>query len=305
MLLKPIVSPPSPGMWIQLQLLGLAGAALRWIEYRGLFAIAARLKRARASDMVVRMHPDVQMVVSSNDAYWLCFMPSGRCYEPEIEALLERLRGLRVLFCDAGANQGYWALMASRRFGWPVVAIEAAAPTAAKLRRNLELNACSNVEVVERALSDRDDLEVEFYFDEIFHAGARVVGTTRGAGTATHVRTITVDTALRSAPSRELTVLKIDVEGQEQAALDGSRETLKGPCLVIYEEHGSVERCRVTERLLADGYQVMFMENGRFVRIRSADDAQSRLRRRSVGYNFAATRDRELRDLIVGHPGST
>ncbi len=113
--------------------------------------------------------------------YWLCFTPKDREYEAEIEALLERFADVTVRFVDAGANIGYWSIMASRRFGWPVVAIEAAQVTAAKLRRNLALNGCETVTVCENAISNADGGFVEFHFDALFHAGAHVVasGTVR------------------------------------------------------------------------------------------------------------------------------
>lgn len=285
LLTKPVLPPVGMPMWLGLQLLGAASVALRPLSHRGLFAIASRVRHFGSADLIVQMHPHVRMYVSPEDAYWLCFVPRSRPYEVEIEALLERFVGFDVQFIDCGANTGYWSIMAARRFGWPVIAVEAAPNTLEKLRRNLDLNEC-RVTVVKKAISSRDGEIVNFAFDPLWHAGARIVDSSE---TSIRVPTITIDTALQYVLPRELTILKIDVEGHEQAALDGARKTLNGSCVVIYEEHGSGQ-CDVTVRLLDEGYSVLFMNRGRFIRIRSGAEARQQLTRPAVGYNFVATR---------------
>jgi FkbM family methyltransferase len=302
MFTKPILSRAGTGFRIYLETLALAGAVLQRFSYRGLFALAARAKwlTPRGSSVVIQVHPSVTLDIPSDDAYWLCFIGRSRTYEPEIEELLTRFADAPVTFVDAGANVGYWSIMASRRFGWQVFAIEAAPATAATLRRNLQLNKCHGVNVLERAVSERDDVALQIRYDRLFHAGARVVNAPAAAlqkGAA--VRSITIDTILKNRPAKGITLIKLDVEGNERAAILGAQHTLTTPCVLVYEEHGSNPECAVTGMLIAWGFEILHFDGRVYNRLATVEQARQHLLVPSAGYNFLASRtDWALRRLL-------
>jgi hypothetical protein len=77
--------------------------------------------------------------------------------EQGIHDALERLLRPGDVFVDAGANVGFYTLLASRLVGptGRVLAIEMMPATADILRQHVAINDCTNVELVEKALSDR------------------------------------------------------------------------------------------------------------------------------------------------------
>lgn len=76
------------------------------------------------------------------------------CYESEVEELLKQLLSETDVCINAGANIGYYSLLA-RYFGKQVVAIEPMPANLKILYRNLKLNGFNDVEVFPMALADR------------------------------------------------------------------------------------------------------------------------------------------------------
>jgi FkbM family methyltransferase len=156
-------------------------------------------------------------------------------YEETLTAILiSHLRpGLTVI--DIGAHVGLHTLMFSRRVGpmGQVLAVEPSPASACLLRSHIMWNDCHNVEVIEAAVGDRED-QVGFTFHpEATHpygfANSLAYNTEGGAET---VRMTTIDAI---CAGRTPHLIKIDVEGAEQLALRGARETLArcSPILIV------------------------------------------------------------------------
>ena len=81
-----------------------------------------------------------------------------RAREPHVFATLVHLLKPGAIFVDAGANIGFYSVLASRLVGrhGRVLACEMMPDTARRLRRHLKINECRNAEVVEKALSSSD-----------------------------------------------------------------------------------------------------------------------------------------------------
>jgi FkbM family methyltransferase len=143
------------------------------------------------------------------------------------------------ILVDAGANIGVYTLLASRLVGpaGRVIAIEMMPDTAAILRRHVRENGCGNVEIVERALSDRTDDIVVARVPAGRHGQASIaLRETPGAQVAhREVRTITLDDACRGID--RIRLMKLDLEGAELGALAGGRSALTRTELVIFESH--------------------------------------------------------------------
>lgn len=184
----------------------------------------------------------------------------------DIELLLLPLMKNTGSFVDIGANRGSWAGPASRIFS----EVHAFEPNV-QLFRALKLLAPANMKVYRTALSDRSGTAT---FSVPVLDGHQV--DTRGslnsdANPGMAEETITVTTAtLDSLKLRNVDVIKIDVEGHEEATLKGAMETVRRerPCLIveIEERHHLGRSETIIGDLMAAGYAVFFMRGTRIER---------------------------------------
>ena len=139
-----------------------AGArASSLFAHRG-YSIGCRLVSSvvPAREIVVRLNPDALFAFPLGDGYWSLLLDRSYQYEPELNFFLRSVTEVDYTFVDGGANFGLWSvLVSSPEFGrHPVVAIEASAANAARLRRNASLNA-DRFPVLHRALSNRSGVQ--------------------------------------------------------------------------------------------------------------------------------------------------
>jgi FkbM family methyltransferase len=127
---------------------------------------------------------------------------------------------------DVGAHVGFYTLLtASTRPDIRIVAIEADPYNAAALRANVRRAGAGNVEIVEKAASDRSG--VASYQQNLGTVGSSlVVRTGTGPARTIEVPTTTIDDALGDVGGRALLV-KIDVEGAERSVLRGATSSLR------------------------------------------------------------------------------
>jgi FkbM family methyltransferase len=166
----------------------------------------------------------------------LCF--SG-CWESWITLAVARLIRPGWRCVDVGANHGYYTLLMADGAGptGTVVAVEPNTKPAQLLPLTLSVNGMGTwVEVVEKAASDTDGEQLELLIPAHFGLNARIAGRGEGVGAeAVEVETTTVDRLTRSWPRVDL--IKIDVEGAEEAVWRGMQETLaRNPDLIVILE---------------------------------------------------------------------
>ena len=159
---------------------------------------------------------------------------SNRLPGYELPTLKEHLAAAD-LFVDVGANAGFFTLVASRA-GVPVLAIEPSPINLQSLSENIRMAAGPGaVEMLPLALSDR---EGEVYLLGSGQ-GASLVTNWRGVRSTyrTRVRAATLDQVLAGRAGSLL--IKVDVEGAEDAVLRGAYRTLRrSPRPVWLVEHG-------------------------------------------------------------------
>ena len=156
---------------------------------------------------------------------------------------------------DVGANVGLYSLLAAQRVG-PAGRVFAFEPLARNLRflkLHLQLNEVTNVQVVEKAVSDGTGTA---RFSELPSAS---MGRLSGEGTIA-VDTVTLDDFIRAGAAAPQCV-KIDVEGGEASVLLGARETLAKhrPTVFVAIHSRSLHR-RCTDELLTLGYECSDIE---------------------------------------------
>jgi FkbM family methyltransferase len=160
-----------------------------------------------------------------SDGSWAWLI--DRCFEPNQFAFLHSVLRPGMSFIDVGANDGYYSLYASRRVGalGRVLALEPSAREYDRLLDNLRLNGITNVEAV-RAAASRDSGTARLRVAEARHAGHNTLGAfiyETALLREEQVPAVPLDALVATKGLTRIDVMKIDVEGAEQAVLEGAR----------------------------------------------------------------------------------
>ena len=185
------------------------------------------------------------IVGSSNHGCWL------GTYEYENQHLFASLVPMDGVIYDLGANVGFYTLLAATR-AKRVIAVEPVARNLAFLKRHLELNRVSNVEVWSAAAADKEG-------EEPFTAGPNhSMGKLANKGPL--VRTVTLDHLSDACGPPAL--IKVDVEGAEYRVLLGAQQCLAAYHPTIFMSTHSLPLHQACITLLSDsGYDVQQIGN--------------------------------------------
>lgn len=143
------------------------------------------------------------------------------------------------VFVDAGANIGVYTVFAASAVGvnGTVVAVEMMPDTADRLERHVAENALSNVRVERVALTDEPHQTLIATVDEGKYGQARLGATLGRVERTTHQVAVTTSTLdVVTADLSRVRMLKMDLEGAEEAALRGARALLRKTDFVVYEQ---------------------------------------------------------------------
>jgi FkbM family methyltransferase len=238
----------------------------------------------------------VRLRVYLSDGYWVHLLFFAGSYEPEIDAALGQVLRPGMPFIDCGANIGYWSLLAAGGHRARVIAIEPAGRSFERLVENVKLNG-DVVQTRRAAVWSSSGAVLSLVTHAQRHAGASVVNRRERIGVAGYgveeVGTVTLDQIYRECYEGEDSVaIKLDVEDAEVEALSGARELLDScDVFLIYEDHGSDPKCRVTEEILKVPEYGVYRWDGGFVKISSLDDLRRIKVSRHTGYNFFGMRE--------------
>jgi FkbM family methyltransferase len=239
-------------------------------------------------ELTIVLDDEAVFSVPFADSYWSMLLGGAEIYEPEIEGFLKNISGEKYTLVDCGANYGYWSVLASgKNFGSQRgIAIEPSADTFTVLKKNAALNgdrfACMKMAVGARSGSAR--------LSGSKHE-ARAVSDSSGGES---IEMLTLDSLIDRgdiSPGEKI-VVKLDVEGQEIAALSGSTRLLDGDCIVICEDHGSDRHHTVSRYILEQTPLKLFcqdVQSARFESIASVAALDRIKRFRNRGYNVFAT----------------
>jgi FkbM family methyltransferase len=150
----------------------------------------------------------------------------GGCPEPEVSNLMARAVQPGDFVVDGGANVGFFSLLLSKCVGPTgyVYAFEPGQNNLVKLKDNLKLNQCNNVEVIAKPLWNiHETLQLHMCEDGgknslAAHADTRGVDLIESA--------VLNDYATEDA-LQKMKLIKLDIEGAEEKALDGARNFLR------------------------------------------------------------------------------
>ena len=205
----------------------------------------------------------LEILPRSEKYYWL------GTYEPQVlHEIATRLRP-GATYWDVGSHVGYMVAVASRLVGptGTVVAFEPNPENVRRLRRTIELNDLRNVTVRDVALSDCVG-QSQFFLSDSSSMGSLLSGP---FGTPTvPVRTSTVDEELKTVAVPDL--VKIDVEGSEDAVLEGAAKLLRDRRPELIVEVLTPERRREVERRLV-GYRTSMLDRTNMLAMSSPFEA--------------------------------
>jgi len=146
-------------------------------------------------------------------------------FEPfEVELFKQAVRpGMTVV--DVGANIGYYTLLAARLAGpsGTVYAFEPDPRTFTTLDANVRGNGLSNVFLIAKAASDRSDIRELHMSRTAQYSGLYSYAEMDSVVATTPVETVAIDDVLQDDT---VDVIKMDVEGEEAAALRGLSHAL-------------------------------------------------------------------------------
>lgn len=160
-------------------------------------------------------------------------------YEPDVSFAIKHLVRPGSIFVDIGANLGIHSLEASRLMNrqGAVVAIEANPRLAALLRDNVSINGYQSSIRVEEFAAWHEQATVEFSTEENAHrvGGVRIENATNYGATSVSVSAKPVDQLCLNP--KNISAVKIDVEGREAFVIEGMRKTIEAGDFAIIAEY--------------------------------------------------------------------
>jgi FkbM family methyltransferase len=237
----------------------------RWRVHRRA-KLLARRRFLHAPEARVRIRRVGRMTVRLDEFFgWHAFFAG--VFEPATSYTIRKLLTPGDCALDVGANVGYFTMLMARRVGpkGRVIAFEPLPATLQRLRRNLDANRLTGVEVRAHALSDRPG-EAAFFPGPDDHSGVSSLLQHDEADASTTVRCVRLDDELDSIPT--VSLIKVDIEGAELRALRGMRALLERdqPDLVVevtdrwlsHEDGGAQALVASLESLGYRGFRVLY-----------------------------------------------
>ncbi len=198
------------------------------------------------------------------DPEWESWLLSNSCYEPEVVNAMIRFVRPGDFVIDAGANLGFFTVMLSKLVGdaGEVLAFEPDPKFLARLKANLELNDCKNVQTFDKVLWHTDE-DIGFHLNEL-GGYSSVLHYSCGTTASMNVTARSLDSFIEDAPKFRL--IKIDCEGAEERVLHGAEQMLiRGVDFVIAEMNPHLmPHMGTSEKMIRDymaelGYQFFLL----------------------------------------------
>lgn len=179
-------------------------------------------------------------------------------YEPVETKVIKGLVKEGDIIVDAGANIGYYTILLSRAVGskGKVYAFEPGKECFDLLRRNVKLNRCYNVVLINKALSNKEG-KIKFYINEQDKGSSSMLKDSLGT------EVIVEGTTLDKEVTEPIDFMKMDIEGSELQALQGAI-TLLGSCkkIVMEAPEEREDFKEIMKLLVANRYRVKRLDVG-------------------------------------------
>jgi FkbM family methyltransferase len=188
--------------------------------------------RLRPDEVTVRGH---LMRLDPLDS--LLLSVNGTYEEAELDLLRDCIRpGDTIL--DIGGHIGLYTLEASRAAGpdGRVVTFEPSSDNFALLEHNVMVNGCTNVVLVEAAVSYADG-ELTLVLSDDNSGDHQITADVSSGRHTERVRTVAIDSYCRDAAITSVDVVKMDIQGAEPVALAGALRTIEAATdMILFTE---------------------------------------------------------------------
>jgi FkbM family methyltransferase len=176
--------------------------------------------------------------------YRICVSPAGNLgyllgtFEPHLQRAIRQYVATGDTVYDIGANIGYVSLSLAKRVGsrGRVVAFEPVPWNADLLRRNIEDNGITNVQLLEVAASDNCGEAVMRIAGNNPDMASLVWHRNNPSALEIVIKRVVIDDLVEAGTLTEPKFVKIDVEGAEGQVLQGMRSTLAKALPVVFIE---------------------------------------------------------------------
>ncbi len=175
-------------------------------------------------EFLVDIPLDSKIYVSGKDSGLGLFLRTNKTFEPiQTKKFINSIKNGNVVF-DIGANVGYYTVIASKLVGnkGKVYAFEPDKRNFNLLKRNLFLNNCQNVEIINKAIGAKN--KTAFLKLDSGNFGESTLSEKGNVP----VEIVTLDSFCRSKNIKIVDLIKIDVEGGEKDVLSGGNNLFEG-----------------------------------------------------------------------------
>ena len=154
----------------------------------------------------------------------------------ELELISKISKKNKIFLIDCGCNYGFYSFYtASLSDRNSVIAIEASPTTAKDFEKNLNLNKFDNIVLKNSAISDTDDIIINFNESKNDWESS-LTHNEFDESKVSKIRTQKIDTIIKDQKLDEYSLLiKLDIEGHELHALEGAKNTIEKykPIIII------------------------------------------------------------------------
>jgi len=188
----------------------------------------------------------------------------GSACEPVVRKEIVLKEGVAM---DIGANCGMFTIPLAKMLGKKgrVVSIEPDKKNIKLLKKNVELNNLTNVDVVEKGTYSKKG-EMTFYLDD-FGTGGHSLLKSNVAKKET-IPIDTIDNILKNLKINHVDLIKIDVEGVEIEAFKGAKKILKkSHPKIIFEALSEKKRDEIYEFLSQYDYKIKQITDCNYVAV--------------------------------------
>ena len=207
------------------------------------------LSLGKYSPEIYLKNEDGEFFIRANSADLWMLSPLG---EIKIRDYFKLKSGI---FLDVGANVGKYSVIIGNqlRENGKVFAFEPEPSNLKALKRNLELNRLTNVNIIPLACSDKKD-RLKLYLNEKNSGGHSLI---EKQTSFIEVDVDTLDNRIEKQKIKKVDMIKIDVEGAEADVLKGAKKILKRyHPRVIFEAWDEEHLNRIEKVLIPFKYQI-------------------------------------------------
>jgi len=157
-------------------------------------------------------------------------------YEKELSDLLKKMLRTNDVFIDIGANIGYFSLLSAKILpSIKVFSFEPVKDLFQKMNENFSLNDSKNIVAISAAVGEMNE-QRELYLSAPDNLGMSSFQQPENySGKKEKVEVIAFDDWFKTSGLKKISLIKLDIEGSELAALKGMRVVLEEqkPALVV------------------------------------------------------------------------